>query len=377
MEKPNDSQTFKQTLMFKKLDAYIIKKLLTTFVLSIAIIMAIIIVIDYSEKIDDFTETEAPLSAIAMYYLLLIPYYSNMFAALFCFISVLLVASKLGSNTEIVAMLSCGISFRRILVPFMIAAGLVASVSIFMNMYLLPVANSHRLHYETEYIGNSNTRFIDNTSMYHAQLSKEQFVYVRYYDRDKDKANDLTLEQIDTNQRLVSKLTADYADWNPETQKWDLFVWTSRDYLPDGSEIVKSGYKRDTTINMLPKHFKMRKGTVGTMKYDELSEFIEKEKLAGSNNLNLYYIEKYKRIAFPMSTFVLTLIGASLASRKVRGGIGVHIAFGILLAFTYILFMQLTTEFSVKGGVDPLLATWVSNFIYLIIGFILYRKAPK
>jgi lipopolysaccharide export system permease protein len=213
--------------------------------------------------------------------------------------------------------------------------------------------------------------------MYHAQIAKNQFIYIRYYDRSRDKAKDFTLEQLDSNRRMVAKLTAEYADWNKEKGKWDLSIWTDRKFNVDGTETFTKGVEKDTLINLSPKDFKQRKGTVETMDINELSSFIEKEKLAGSSNINSYLIEKYKRFSFPFSSFVLTLIGASLASRKIRGGLGMHIAFGLLLAFSYILFMQLTSEFSIKGGLDPMMASWIPNIIYLIIGLILYRNAPK
>lgn len=361
----------------KKIDSYILLKLIKTFLLSIILLLAIIIVIDYSEHIDDFNETHAPLKEIAKYYLLLIPYFTNLFSALFSFITVLFVASKLGGNSEIIAMLSCGISFRRIMGPFMMFAFIVCFLSMILSLFIIPRTNALKLKSEAKYISTKKTRLIDNSQYYHSQIDKNTYIYIRNYDISSDVGYDFTLEKTDSTNRLISKISANFIKWNEKTKKWEVTVYQKRDFDKNYNENYIEGYKIDTALNILPSDFKKMEGEVETMDIFTLLKSIEKEKLSGNSTVVLYELEKHRRFASPFAAIILTLIGASLATRKVRGGLGKFFAIGLLLAFSYIMFLQMTSEFALKGGFDPMLAIWLPNIIYLFIGIFLFTKSQK
>lgn len=358
----------------KKLDLYIIKKFLGTFFFSIALIISIAMVFDFSEKIDDFIERSAPWDAIIFdYYLNFIPYFANLFSPLFIFISVIFFTSKLASNTEIISILASGISFRRMLLPYFISASILALISFYFNNFLIPDANKSRLEFTNTYVKNPYRNTEKNI---HVQLDRESYMYMESYNAFDDLAYKFSLEKFDEDGQLTYKLIADYVKWDSVKNKWSIQNYFER-YIDGLNEKVKTGMVKDTSLNILPKDFKTRKSEVESLDYNELNAAIAEQKFKGSKMAVFYEIEKHKRMAFPFASFILTLMGVSIASRKVRGGIGLHIGAGIGLSFTYILFMQISQTFATNGSLSPAFAAWIPNIIYGIIALYLLKKAPK
>ncbi len=359
--------------MFGKLDVYIVKKFLGTYVFSILLIISVAVVFDISEKIDDFIEREAPLNAIVFdYYLNFIPYFANLFSSLFIFISVIFFTSKMAYNTEIIAILSSGISFRRFLRPYIISATLLALFSFFLNNYVIPPANKVRLEFEEHYIRN---QVVNRSKNIHKQILPGQYFYLQSYTVSSQSGYKFTLEQFDEG-RLVSKLSADRLDWDSTKGKWTTGYYYIRNIREDGDEIIK-GKSLDTTLNILPEDFARRDNIVEAMTFNELNEFIDKQKMQGSENIVALDVYWHQRFAYPFSAFILTLIGVSLSSRKRRGGIGIQIGVGIALSFSYILLMQVSTNITIGNAYNPFIGVWMPNFIYGIIAYVLYRIAPK
>ncbi len=358
----------------KKLDLYIISRFLGTFVYSLVLIIGISMIFDFSEKIDDFIEENTPTEAIVFdYYLNFIPYFANLFSALFTFISVIFFTSKMAGNTEIVAILSSGVSYHRLLVPYMVAATVIALGSFALNNYVIPPANAVRLEFENTYISHYHNSERDM----HKQVAPGVNVYLGSYNTMNHMGFQFTMEKV-VDGELVSKLVADYIKWDSTNQKWLLNNYYIREFSADSMSVqVSTGNVIDSALMIHPLDFSRRDNIVESMTGDKLDEFIEREEMRGNPNINAYYVEKYKRVAFPFSTYILTIMGLSVASAKRRRGAGANIGLGIGLSFTYIFFMQITTQFSIKGGLDPLLAVWLPNFAYAIIAAILYRRAPK
>ncbi|HPE35050.1 MAG TPA: LptF/LptG family permease [Bacteroidales bacterium] len=358
----------------KIIDRYIIRKFLGTFFYSIALLSVVIIVFDLSEKIDDFLEKEAPLRAIIFdYYLNFIPFFVNMFSYLFTFIAVIFFTSKLAGNTEIVAILSSGISFRRFLWPYFISATLIGILSLYMANFLIPNTNKVMWDFEKTYIKNP----IRNEDMnIHMQIDPGVFIYVESFNTFTKIGQKFSLEQFNDEGRMVYKLNSDRFSWVEESGKWRINNYYYR-YLLEDREILGKGLEKDTLLNLHPSEFTIIKEDIKTMDYFELKAFIEKESLRGSPKVSEYKVEQYRRYAFPFSTLILTLIGVSLSSRKVRGGIGMHLGVGIALAFSYIMLMQVSQVFAAVGGVPPLLAVWIPNIIYGVLSIFLIRMAPK
>ncbi len=357
----------------KKLDLYIIKKFLGTFFYALLLIICIVVVFDVSEKIDDFLEKEAPLRAIVFdYYFNFIPYFANLFSSLFTFISVIFFTSKLTSNSEIIAILSSGISFKRFLFPYFISALILAMFSFVLINWIIPPANKKRLEFEEQWIRN---KFRNNDRNMHRQIRPSEFVFMESYNNTYNIGYKFSLEKFEEG-KLKTKLLSDYIQWDTTMNKWRITNYVIRTFT-DSIEVIEKGRKKDTTLNMFPEEFSRRTSVVEAMNYKELEGFIAQEQSIGSDNVVLWQIEKQKRFAFPFSTFILTLIGVSLSSRKTRGGIGLNIGLGILLAFSYIMFMQVSTVLATNTNMNPFLAVWIPNILYSIIGIYLYFKASR
>ena len=357
----------------KKIDLYIFKKFISTFFFAMLLIIGIVIIFDISEKIDDFVSKEAPLKAIIFdYYVNFIPYFINMFSPLFVFITVIFFTSVMASNSEIIAILSGGVSYHRMMVPYLVAAALIAALSLGLNLYVIPRSNATRLKFENQYV---KQRGFFNRDV-HYQIDPGTFVYVESFSNWNNTAYKFTLESIKDN-KIVSKLTAETAAWDSTKGCWSLRKWFIRDYSDGLEDRVRTGAKMDTVINLTVSDFYRNKMTVETLPYGELKELIETQKLRGDANVMYSEIEQHTRFALPFSAFILTLMGVSLSARKRRGGIGWNIAAGIALAFSYILFLKFSQMFVTTDTLPPGLALWLPNFIYAIITAILYWKAPK
>ncbi len=355
------------------LDRYIIKKFLGTFFFSIALIISVAVVFDITEKLDDFIERNAPLNAIIFdYYLNFIPYFANLFSFLFVFISVIFFTSKMASNTEIISILASGVSFKRFLLPYFISASILALLSFYLNNFLIPDANKARLDFEEQYIRN---QFRNDDNNIHIQLDDSSYAYLESYNIWANIGYKFSLETI-KNGEVTYKLISDYMQWDSTQNHWIVYNYYER-YINGTKERLIQGRSKDTTLNISPEDFNKRDNSVGTLDYYALNEAIAREKFRGSQKAVYYELEKYGRLASPFATFVLTLIGVSIASRKVRGGIGVHIGIGLAISFTYILFMQVSETFATNGNFNPILAVWIPNITFGLLAIYLLAKAPK
>ncbi len=352
----------------KRIDIYIIKKFLGTFFYAIALIISISIVFDISENLDDFISKEVPVKAILFdYYLNFIPYFANLFSALFTFIAVIYFTSKMAYNTEIIAILSSGVSFRRLMLPYMIAAAVIAVFSYTLGNYVIPPANKKRVEFRNTYI---NSKGYETSNNIHQQLEPGIYIYMSSYNASNDVGYKFTLEKF-KDRKLISKLTSDYIKWDRADKKWVIHNYVIRKI--DGyRETITKGNEIDTTLNMKPEDYRVIHNFVETLSLPELNKEIRDLQLRGVNTTN-YELEKHRRRSGPFSAFILTLIGASLASRKVKGGIGLHLGLGILISFSYIMFMQVSTVFAISGAVPPCLATWIPNLIFGLLAVYLYR----
>ena len=360
----------------KIIDKYIMKKFLTTFFVSLLLIIVIVVVFDLSEKLNKFIQKEVPLIEIVRdYYLNFIPYFINMFSPLFVFITVVFFTSKMAANSEIIAILSGGISYKRMLVPYLASAAIIALLSLGLNMYIIPRANAVRVPFEQKYTSSrSNADF--NRRNIHYQIAPGQFVYVESFYSWNNTANRMTVESIVDNE-LVSKLSCESATWDSTAGCWHMRKWTRRDYKSALSEQISSGPAKDTVLALTVDDFYRNDKTVQTLTMKQLDQLIDTQNMRGDPNVMYALIEKNRRFTLPFSAFILTIMGVSLTSRKRRGGIGWNLALGIGLAFLYILFLRFSEMFVYTGALPPGLALWLPNFVSIIIAAFLYRVAPK
>ncbi len=357
----------------KKIDWYIIKKFLGTFFFTMILIILIVIIFDISEKLDDFLKNHAPLYEIVFsYYLTFIPYFTNMFSSLFTFIAVVFFTSKLAANTEIIAILSSGISFRRMLRPYLISATFLAVLSFYLANFLIPQTNKIRYAFEDKYIFSKRTNTSRNI---HIQNSPGTLLYVESFNNDEKKGHSFTMEKV-ANHKRNYKLKARDITYDSLSNGWEAHHYMIS-YNRNDSIKYEYGDTLPLELNVVPSDFSSRIKRMDVMNYFELDEFIKQEKIKGSKNIKFYEVERHKRVSFPFATLILTIIGASLSSRKARGGIGLHLAFGILISFAYIIFMQISTVFATFGTLSPFVAVWIPNFMFAILAIFLVRMAPK
>ena len=357
----------------QRIDRYIIKRYLGTFFLAIALIVSISIIFDVSEKIDDFISKNAPLKAILLdYYPNFIVYFANLFSALFNFIAVIYFTSKMAANSEIIAMMASGISYRRLMRPYMVASAIIALMSWFLGNFIIPPANQERVNFTNIYVISD---YVNSDKNIHRQLDPGVFIYMKSYNNKADVGYKFTIEKFEGRQ-LKSKLIADYIKWDREKKKWVIHDYYIRD-TSGPIEKISKGSQIDTTLRMNPAEFGQQNSRQETMDYWQLNQYIKDLKLRGVDNVSSFEKENYQRTAGPISTFILTIIGVSLASRKTRGGIGLHLGLGLLLGFSYIMFMQVSTIFAFKAGFNILLAVWLPNIIYAVIALVLYKRASK
>lgn len=354
----------------KILDRYIIRKFLGTYIFAIILILAITIMFDVNEKLDAFLK--APLKATLFdYFLNFLPYFANQFSPLFTFIAVIFFTSKLADNSEIIAMLSTGMSFRRLLRPYLISAAVIAACTYVLSAYIIPPANVKRIDYTNTYVKNKRVEYGVNIQL---QVAKGEIAFMSRYDATTKTGYKFSLDQF-KDKKLVSKLTA-------QTIRYDsLHNWQVRDYtiltFKGDREEIKRGTKLDTVIAMEPRDFLISSNDHETMDTPALNEYINRQKSRGVANIKSFEIEYHRRFAMTAAAFILTVIGMSLSSRKVKGGMGVNIGIGLVLSFSYILFMTVTSTFAVSGYTSPAVAMWIPNFVYIIIAIVLYNKASR
>lgn len=356
--------------MLKKIDIYIIKKFLGTYFFAIALIISIAVVFDINEKLDSFLN--APLKAIVVdYYLNFIPYFANLFSPLFTFIAVIFFTSKLADNSEIIAMLSSGISFRRLMIPYMISAAIIAGVTFYLNSYVIPPANVTRIEFQNKYVKNKKVDYASNIQL---QVEPGVIAYMSRYDNKTKTGYRFSLEKFE-GKILKSRLTA-------QTVTYDsAYHWIIKDYMIRNfkgmREELTRGNRLDSIITIEPADFLISRYDSELMTTSALKTYIDRQKKRGVANIKDFEIEYEKRFAMTAAAFILTVIGMSLSSRKVKGGMGVNIGIGLLLSFSYILFNTVSATFAVSGATSPRIAVWLPNIVYTIIAIYLYRKAPK
>ena len=361
-------------MILKRLDRYIIKKFLTTFFISLLLIIGIVIIFDISERIDDFVRTEATLKEIAIdYYLNFIPYFMNNYSSMFVFLTVIFFTSQMAARSEIIAILCTGTSYHRLMVPYMISACIIALLSLGLGLWVIPRANETRIAFEQAHFKSRKIKFGHDI---HYKLEDNKFVYVESFSAWNNTAYGFTLEHI-SEDHLVSKLSAESAQWDSISGSWKLRNWFIREYGQGLQDRITSGRQLDTTLSLTVDDFYRNEYTIERLNEAELESLIKTQKERGDASVRDAQIEMHKRFSMPISVIILTLIGVSLSTKKRRGGIGWNIALGIALAFSYILFMQFSKMFVVTDTLPASIAIWMPNIIFALIAAFLYRIAPK
>lgn len=358
----------------KRLDRYIIVKFLGTYFFAIALIISIAVVFDVNENIDRFINNRAPLKAIIFdYYLNFIPYYTNLFSPLFVFIAVIFFTSKLAENSEIIAMFSTGMSFKRLMYPYMISAACIALVTYVLSTEVIPTGSVTRLRFESIYKKKKSDTYARNIQL---EVDSGVIAYMERYEDYNKTGYRFSLDKFESHQ-LVSHMTARRITYDTTA----VHKWTVRDYMiremKGMKETITRGDRLDTIINMEPQDFLITRGQQETMTSPQLHSYIQKQKQRGFANIKIFEVEYHRRIATSFAAFILTVIGVSLSSQKRKGGMGLHLGIGIALSFSYILFQTISSTFAINGNVPASIAVWIPNVLYLFIAIYLYRKAPK
>lgn len=360
-------------MRFRILDKYLIKNFLTTYVFVSLMITLIICMIDYTENLDDFIKRKAPAKAIIFdYYFNLIPYWINFLSPLMVFIAAVFFTSRIAARTEIIAMLSTGISFGRIILPYLAGALVLSVFSFYVVGWVLPKANTVKNQFAITYL---KDQFYYSDRNVHLTIAPDVYAYMESYNNVSHTGNKFTLETIKGNE-LVQKLSAEKIVWNPEHEKWTLKNYRVRT-LSDMGETISYGTDTDTTLNLKPKDFENTYKLFETFTLPELNDHIDLLISRGSDGLEVYLIEKYTRFTQPFAIMILTAIGVIVSARKSRRGIGLQIALGFFLAFTYILFYLLSKGIAETGNINTLLAVWLPNIIFSLVGVILYKTLPR
>lgn len=360
----------------RRIDWYIIKKFIGTYIYSIALIIAIAIVFDFNENLSKFTEYHAPARAIIFdYYANFIPYYSNLFSPLFVFIAVIFFTSKLAGNSEIIAMLASGFSFKRLMRPYMLSCVLIASLSYYLSASVIPHGTVIRQNFESLYRNSKKQTAADNVQL---QVAKGVIAYIQHYDDKTKHGYGFSLDKFE-NKKLVSHMTAmeiQYDTIADSKYHWNVTGWKIRQ-LRGLREHITSGAALDTLIQMEPTDLVYSKGQQETFTSAELKDYISKQVDRGSGNVVQYQVEYHKRIASSFASFILTIIGMSLSARKRKGGMGLYLGLGLALSSLYIMLQTVSATFAINANAPPILAAWIPNIIFALVAYFCYRKAPN
>lgn len=359
-----------------RLDRYIIYKFISTYLFLIAIIIVIAVIFDFNENIDKLTQSHASALKIAQYYSNFVPYFANLFSPLFVFIAVIFFTSKLADKSEIIAMKSTGMSFKRLLRPYMVSAALIAASSFYLGGYVIPKSNVARVNFQNRYIKKkTDITSVDNVQM---QVDTGVVAYITHFDNTSKSGYGFSLDKF-VDKKLISHLTAQTIQY--DTLSDHRFSWTIRSYeirtLKGMREKMERGDKLDTTIIMEPKDFFYVRDQEQTLTMPELKEFIDRQKLRGVANISKFEVEYYKRFAMPFAAFILTVIGVCLSSQKRKGGMGISLGAGLALSFAYILFQTISASFANNAGLDAWIAVWLPNVIFAFVALALYLKTPQ
>lgn len=360
----------------KILDWYIIKKFIGTYFYSIALIISISIVFDINENLAKFTQYHAPIKAIVFdYYMNFVPYFANLFSPLFVFIAVIFFTSKLAGNSEIISMLAAGVSFKRLMRPYMVSAAIISVMTFFLGAYIIPKGTIIRQNFESMYKNKKKITAAENVQL---QVGKGVIAYIQHYDNNLKKGYGFCLDKFE-NKKLVSHLTAteiQYDTISDTKYHWKVSNWRIRQ-LKGLRETITSGASKDTTIMMEPTDLVFSKGQQETFTSPQLRDYITKQIDRGSGNVVQYEVEYHKRIATSFASFILATIGLSLSSRKRKGGMGMYLGIGLALSFTYIMLQTVSATFAINANTPPMLAAWIPNIVFTIVAYFCYRKAPN
>jgi len=360
----------------KILDWYIIKKFIGTYFYSIALIISISIVFDVNENLAKFAQYHAPLKAIVFdYYMNFVPYFANLFSPLFVFIAVIFFTSKLAGNSEIISMLAAGVSFKRLMRPYMISAAIISVMTFFLGSYVIPKGTIIRQNFESMYKNKKKNTSAENVQL---QVGKGIIAYIQHYDNNQKKGYGFCLDKFE-NKKLVSHMTASeiqYDTISDSKYHWKASNWRIRQ-LRGLRETITSGSVKDTVIMMEPTDLVFSKGQQETFTSPQLRDYISKQIDRGSSNVVQYEVEFHKRIATSFASFILTTIGLSLSSRKRKGGMGMYLGIGLALSFGYIMLQTVSATFAINADTPPMLAAWIPNIIFTIVAYFCYRKAPN
>lgn len=360
----------------KTLDWYIIKKFIGTYIFSIILIIAIAIVFDFNENLSKYTQFHAPMKAIIFdFYINFIPYYANLFSPLFVFIAVIFFTSKLAENSEIISILAAGVSFRRMLRPYMISCVLISALAYYLSSYVIPHGTIIRQNFEAQYRNSKKRTTADNVQL---QVDRGTIAFIQHYNNNTKQGYGFSLDKFE-NKKLISHMTASsiqYDTISDSKYHWTVRGWKIRE-LKGLREYITSGETRDTLIMMEPADLVYSKGQQETFTSPELKAYISKQINRGSGNVVQYQVEYHKRIASSVASFILTIIGASLASRKRKGGMGLYLGIGLTLSFVYIMLQTISATFAVNANFPPILAAWTPNIIFAVVAYFCYRNAPN
>ncbi len=360
----------------KRLDRYIIVKFIGTYFFAILLIISLAIVFDFNENLSKFTEYHAPWKAIIFdYYLNFVPYFANLFSQLFVFIAVIFFTSKMAGNSEIIAILASGVSFKRLLRPYMISCIFISALSFYLAAYVIPHGTVIRQNFESLYKNNKKNTSAENVQL---QVDKGVIAYIQHYDNQLKRGYGFCLDKFE-NKKLVSHMTAteiQYDTISDSKYHWKAQNWKVRE-MSGMREHITSGMQCDTVIQMEPIDLVYSKGQQETFTSPELLDYISKQINRGSSNVVQYQVEYHKRIASSFASFILTIIGASLSARKRKGGMGMYLGLGLALSFLYILLQTVSATFAINADTPPILAAWIPNIIFAIVAWFCYRQAPR
>lgn len=356
----------------KKLDRYIIGKFLGTFFFSIVLIMSIAVVFDLTEKMDDFFENQVSLREIVFdYYINFIPYYMNMFSPLFIFISVIFFTSKMAGHSEIIAILASGVTYRRLMLPYFLSASLLFLLSFWMTGYVIPPASEKMLTFQDKYVERFSRENARNVQM---EVEPGTILYIESFQKRTQVGYRTSYEHFE-GKHLTMRITADRIRYD-SASVWHFENYTRREF--DGMhERLTRGSRLDTIIPIQPEELFYTAENAQMMTNPQLKTYIDRQRQRGGGNIQAFETEWWKRWASPIGAFIMTLLGVTMSSKKVRGGMGKNLGIGLTLSALYILFSTVSTTFSVSGVLSPFMSVWLPNFVFLIIGVFLYWRVRK
>ena len=354
------------------LDRYILKKFLTTYIFVVLIMLIVIVTIDLTEKLDNFVRNDLGLIDVLKYYRSYIPFIAGLITPITTFIATVFVTAKLAGHTEIIAMLSSGSSFRRLLMPYMVGAVLIAGVSFYFNGWVIPISTKYRVAFEVLYM---KSKYYFDEKDFHIQVSPNQYLYMSTYNNQSNVGSRFTLETFEgTN--LVEKLSARRIEWDEEKEKWSLVNWKHK-IIHEKGEDFTFGDRLDTTLIIHPREFANNYRLFDGMTIPELNQYVSELEARGADGKEIYIVEKYTRYTAPFAIIILTFMGVIVSARKSRGGAGLQIAMGFVLSFIFIILFVMAKSFAEVGSMHPLLGVWIPNLIFTVVGIFLYRTVPR